>query len=505
MSTPPTGPGSPPSASPTPPPPAPPSAGGATGSSAAPALPTATDTHSAHAAADSYGSATTTYVARSGDSTVSTPVHGSSGEIKPALCELHDVCHDYLMPSGKPMRVLEHVTLSIRPGEIVCLLGPSGCGKSTMLRILAGLILPTQGQVLYHNQPLVGLNPGVAIVFQSFALYPWLTVFENVAVVLKAAGLSGEQIADRVEGAIRKVGLAGFEEAYPRELSGGMKQRVGITRALALDPEILFMDEPFSQVDALTAESLRAEVVDIWSAKDRNPSSILMVSHDIKEVVYMADRIFVLGANPGVVRTVIENKIPRPREYNSPDVQKLVEKLHEIIVGHELPDVPEPEHPQAEAFLEPLPVASTSEIIGLMEYLDARDGKGDIFRIAADTNREFGTVILAVRAAELLDFLDTPKRMAILTPRGRQFVRSEQEQRKDIWREQLMQLTMFHRIFEMLQHQKDHELEAETVKETFVIGMPQENCEAQFDTFVRWARFGNLFAFDEVTNLLTLQ
>lgn len=428
-----------------------------------------------------------------------------STSIKVALCELHEVSHDYTLPNGKPIRVLENVSLSIRPGEIVALLGPSGCGKSTMLRILAGLIKPTQGQVLYHNQPLKGLNPGVAIVFQSFALYPWLTVTENVSVVLKAAGLGAAEIRKRVEKAIHTVGLAGFEEAYPRELSGGMKQRVGITRALALDPEILFMDEPFSQVDALTAESLRAEVVDIWAAKDRNPSSILMVSHDIKEVVYMADRICVLGANPGVVRTVIENKIPRPRDYNSPAVQRLVEKLHEIIVGHELPDKPESEHPMPTAYLEPLPEASTSEIIGLLEYLDAREGRGEIFRIAADTNREFGTVILAARAAEMLDFLDTPKRLALLTQRGRQFVKSAQDERKAIWREQLMQLSTFRRIYDMLQHQKNHELESDIVKETFVIGMPQENCETQFGTFVRWSRFGNLFAFDEVTNLLTLQ
>src|SRR5262245_42714701 len=187
------------------------------------------------------------------------------------LCEAQNVSHDFALPNGKPLRVLEDISLTIGAGEIVALLGPSGCGKSTVLRILAGLVQPTEGGVLYHCQSLDGLNPGVAIVFQSFALYPWMKVAENVQAGLRAIGLPRAEVAGRAEQAIRLVGLAGFEEAYPRELSGGMKQRVGIARALAVDPEILFMDEPFSNVDALTAESLRAEVVDIWSAKGQHP------------------------------------------------------------------------------------------------------------------------------------------------------------------------------------------------------------------------------------------
>ena len=174
--------------------------------------------------------------------------------------------------------------------------------------------------MLYHDQQLLGLNPGVSIVFQSFALYPWMTVAENIQAVLHAAGLASDEVSSRTEHAIRMVGLAGFEGAYPRELSGGMKQRVGTARALATNPEMLFMDEPFSQVDALTAESLRAEILSIWATQERNPSSIVMVSHDIKEVAYMADRIVILGANPGIVRTVVRNNLPRPRDYRSPEL-----------------------------------------------------------------------------------------------------------------------------------------------------------------------------------------
>src|SRR5689334_4203371 len=226
------------------------------------------------------------------------------------LCEMRGVSHDFRLPNGQTLCVLEDVSLAVRPNEVVALLGPSGCGKSTLLRILAGLIIPTHGAVLYHGQPMTGLNPGVAIVFQSFALYPWMTVAQNVRTVLEAREVPAEEIGVRVQRAVERVGLAGFESSFPRELSGGMKQRVGMARALAVDPELLFMDEPFSQVDALTAEGLRADVVDIWSAKHARLSSVLMVSHDIKEVAYMADRIVILGANPGRVRTVVENRLP---------------------------------------------------------------------------------------------------------------------------------------------------------------------------------------------------
>src|SRR5271167_3251296 len=270
------------------------------------------------------------------------------------LCELRRVRHDFALPNGTPRTVLEDIDVSIRPGEVVALLGPSGCGKSTILRILAGLIRPTAGEALYHGEPLAGLNPGVAMVFQSFALYPWMSVTGNIEIVLEAAGLPREQIEERAMSAIRLVGLTGFEEAYPRELSGGMKQRVGMARALSTRPEMLFMDEPFSQVDALTAEALRAEVLDIWAEKTQQTSSILMVSHDIKEVAFMADRIVVLSANPGRVRTVVDNRVPRPRDYRSPEILRLVDQLHDVITGAEMPDPPPDSVRETYAF-EPLP------------------------------------------------------------------------------------------------------------------------------------------------------
>ena len=423
------------------------------------------------------------------------------------LCEIKGVCHDFAQPSGQPLRVLENINLAIHPNEVVALLGPSGCGKSTILRILAGLIRPTCGEVLYHGGILTGLNPGVAIVFQSFALYPWMTVAENVEAVLRAARLPRQQVDEVARKAVRMVGLSGFEGAYPRELSGGMKQRIGMARALSVDPELLLMDEPFSQVDALTAESLRAEVLDIWAARERRLSSILLVSHDIKEVAYMADRIVVLGANPGRIRTIVENRLSRPRDYRSPEILSLVDYLHEVITRAELPDVPAPTTQAAAGpqSFEPLPDVMPGEVVGLLEYLDARGGKEDIFRIAGDTHREFGRIITVVRAAEMLDLVDTPKRMVVLEPEGKVFVKAAPAERSTIWRQHLLKLRLFRDVIDVLQRQADHKIDRDFLLETVILNMPQEDYQKMFDTFLTWARFGDLIGYDEATEMISLR
>ncbi|HEX9407901.1 MAG TPA: nitrate/sulfonate/bicarbonate ABC transporter ATP-binding protein [Thermoanaerobaculia bacterium] len=421
------------------------------------------------------------------------------------LCEARHISHDYVMPSGSRLRVLEDVSVAIKPSEVVALLGPSGSGKSTILRILAGLIRPTEGEVLYRGKRVEGLTPGVGVVFQSFALYPWMTVVENVEVVLKAAGLPESELRVRSERAIRTVGLAGFEEAYPRELSGGMKQRLGIARALSVNPEILFMDEPFSHVDALTAESLRAEVLDLWAPANQNPSSILMVSHDIKEVVYMADRIIVLSSHPGRVRTIVQNPLPRPRDQRSSQFEGLVDYLHEIITGSELPDVPLEARRRESTTIQALPPSTTSEITGLLEYLEAHGGKDEIFEISANVHQEFGRVIAITKASEILGFIDTPKQDVVLTPLGWQFVRAGAEERKQIWRTQLLTIKLFRDLDTRLQQHPDEPIPADEVKEMIIIALPHENYETMFDTIVRWARFGNLFAYDEDTEKITLE
>ncbi len=426
---------------------------------------------------------------------------------RPPLCAIEGVSHTFVLPSGQRLEVLRDVSVEIRENEVVALLGPSGCGKSTILRILAGLIRPTSGAVKVRGQPLLGMAPGVAIVFQGFALFPWMTVVENVRAVLQAAGLPPQEAATRIADAIRMVGLAGFEEAYPRELSGGMKQRVGMARALSLRPEALFMDEPFSQVDALTAEALRAEILDIWAAHHQDPSALLLVSHDIKEVVTMADRIVVLSANPGRVRTVLENTLPRPRDPRSAEVLALVDRLHDLITGHELPDLPEAATPAPAAARVPeiLPSAPVGDVIGLIEWLDARGGQEDVFRIAAETGREFGHLITAVKAAELLELVDTPRRLAVLTPEGKAFAAAGPEGRKAAWREKLLALRLFADVRDALQAAPDHRLPRDFVLETIVMRMPAEDYDRVFEVWVGWARYGDLFAYDENDGTVSLQ
>ena len=421
-----------------------------------------------------------------------------------ALCEARGVGHDFAQPGGRPLRVLEAVDLAVRPNEVVALLGQSGCGKSTLLRILAGLLVPTRGTVLCHGRPLAGLHPGVAFVFQGFALLPWLTVTGNVRAVLRVAGVPASESRERAARAIRAVGLAGFEDAYPRELSGGMKQRVGMARALAVDPEVLFLDEPFSQVDALTAESLRAEVLALWSAQEGALSSVLLVTHDVQEAAAVADRVVVLATNPGRVRAVVEGGLPRPRDYRSGRVLELVEHLQEAIAHAEMPDAPS-QTGRGPAAIEPLPEASYSEVVGLLEYLDARGGREDVFRIASDTHREYGRVITVAKAAELLDLVSTPRRLVVLEAGGRHYVRAGAEGRKALWRERLLGLRLFREVHDVLRRQPGGRLDRDTVLETLVLHMPQENYERVFATLVGWARSADLFAYDESAQALSLE
>src|SRR5262249_49438578 len=221
--------------------------------------------------------------------------------------------------------------------------------------------------------------------------------------------------------------------------------------------------------------------------------------------VYMADRIVILGANPGRIRTVVKNDLSRPRDYRSPGVLALVDRIHEIITRAELPDVAAPPADRGPALLEPLPAATSSEIVGLLEYLDAREGKEDVFRIAADTHRQFGQVISVVKAAEMLDFVDPRRRLVVLEPEGQRFVKANAEERKVIWRGHLLKLRLFRDIYEMLQREPKHEIDRDLVLETIVMHMPQENYETTFNTFIRWARFGDLFAYDENRQTISLQ
>jgi len=413
-----------------------------------------------------------------------------------AVAEVRHVSKSY-RNDGQELLVLREISLAVSPGEVVAVLGPSGCGKSTLLRIMTGLIQPTAGDVLFHGQLLRGLHPGAAIVFQNFALYPWLTVAENVKVGLYRKGLPAAEEAERIKRVIDIVGLEGFEEAYPKELSGGMKQRVGIARALAGGPELLCMDEPFSALDVLTAESLRSEVYGLWARGDLGLKSMLLITHLIDEAVFLADRIVILGSNPGTVRHIVSNRLPHPREYRDPAFMALVDEIHAIITQIHLPDERLPaKGPPGYLPVEPIPPAQVGEIVGLLEVVHDHGDRCNIFELASHLRLEIGRVIVAVKAAELLGLVDTPKQEVLLTPLGREFVAGDPNARKRLFHQQLRQIPTFAFLVDRLRCSANLRLPAEVVQEELAMHLPNEPLQESFDTIVGWGRYGELIGYD---------
>ncbi len=402
---------------------------------------------------------------------------------------------------GHELVVLRDVSLAIGTGEVVAVLGPSGCGKSTLLRILVGLVPPTTGAVLCHDRPLVGLHPGATIVFQGFALFPWFTVAENIRVGVHREALAPSDEDERVRRAIALVGLGGFEEAYPKELSGGMKQRVGIARALVGGPELLCMDEPFSALDVLTAEGLRSEVYELWKRGDLGLKSMILITHLIEEAVFLGDRIVIMGANPGCIRRTIVNPLPHPRAYHSPEFLALVDEIHAAITQIHLPDerpAPTPSVPGAPR-IEPLPAAGVGEIVGLLEVLHDHGDALDLFELATRRRLDIGRAILAVKAAELLELVETPKQEVLLTASGRELVDGDASTRKRIFHRRLLAIPTFSYLVERLRRAPRLRLPAEVVQEQLVILLPNEPIEQLFEVIVSWGRYGELLGYDPVT------
>jgi len=429
------------------------------------------------------------------------------------LLTLSHVEHIFTPPSGKMLTVLSEINLTLRTGELVALLGPSGCGKSTLVRISAGLLQPTHGEVTYRGKLVQEPNPKMSLVFQQFALFPWLTAAQNIEQALIPRGIELATRRQRVAEVISLIGLEGFEEAYPRELSGGMKQRVGIARALVVDPEVLCMDEPFSQVDALTAETLRNEVVNLWRDREKYPHSILLVSHDIHEVVLMASRILIMTANPGRIKTVMDNTLPYPRDTRAPSYQALVDRLHGIITGLYMPEEEPVGKVRPMAILAELigvrtmaavPLVEVRDIIGLLEAVKSRGGDVEFFRMTTELGRAFTRTLLAVKGAELFGFLETPQDHLVLTPLGREFLAAQRKVRRQLFRAQLVQLPLIRRIRDMLEHSAEHQLEKEVLLEELAIQCPQEDPKRLFRILMNWGRFADLWAYQAATATLTM-
>ncbi len=425
---------------------------------------------------------------------------------EPPIAQTIGVSKSYSDESGHERVVLRDIDFAVHKGETVAVLGPSGCGKSTLLRILIGLIEPTSGAVRQHGAALHGIHPGAAVVFQNFALFPWLTVEENVRVGLNGRTLPETEARDRVASAIEQVGLAGVERAFPKELSGGMKQRVGIARALVGRPELLCMDEPFSALDVLTAESLRAEVYRLWSDGETGLSSILIITHLIDEAVYLGDRIVILGANPGTIQREIVNTLPHPREYRHPEFLRMVEQIHDIVTGVHLPE--EPAAPAGKrpsvGPIHPIPSARTTEILGLLEILSDHGGQMDLFELDAITEYDFGRTITVVKAAEMLAFVDTPGDLVRLTDNGREMVAADQPEKKLLFRKRLLTLGLFAAVVRHLAAEPDVARSGDELKQFIAERLPGCAPADLFRTLVGWGRYAQIFHYDAQADELSL-
>ena len=424
----------------------------------------------------------------------------------PPVAELSAVSKAFVTAGGHELKVLENIDLMVRQGELLALLGQSGSGKSTILRCLTGLVEPTSGRVLADGKPLAGVNTDASVVFQTFALYPWLTVEQNVAVGLMSHNMPRAEKDAAVARAIDIIGLGNYHAAYPRELSGGMRQRVGMARALVSQPKLLCLDEAFSALDVLTAENLRQELISLWRSPDNGLSSIFMVTHNIEEAVEMANRIVVMFPRPGRVGLVLENKLPYPRDARDPEFQKLVAIIHETLTTLNLPDLP-PETPIAgqpisrgRSRMESIPLVPVGQILGLLSMMNDTPELTNIYDISDEIGKEFGETISIVKAAEILDLIETPKQNVRFTDLGRKFVNSDRLGRRTIFAEQVYKLRLFHIIIAQLMENEEVE-EAKIIKD-IASALPYDNPEKTFQTLIAWGRYAGLMDFNTKTRMV---
>ncbi|HSX20160.1 MAG TPA: nitrate/sulfonate/bicarbonate ABC transporter ATP-binding protein [Gammaproteobacteria bacterium] len=428
---------------------------------------------------------------------------------KNPLVEVKNLRHSYPKGSGGDFLVLDNINLSLYEDEIVCLLGRSGSGKSTLLRCMSGLIRPSEGSVTMQNVPLDGPRSGIAMVFQSFALYPWLTVLENVELGLEAQRVAPDESKRRASKAIDLIGLDGSESAYPRELSGGMQQRVGLARALVVKPNLLLMDEPFSALDVLTAEILRADLLDLWIEGQLTIQSIVMVTHSIEEAVFMADRVVLFGANPGRIIDEINITMPQPRNRLSPEFRALVDDIYDKMIEKSIL-VPSKESRFAGTGIGMvLPYVSTNILQGFIETLfTVYNGSADLPKIAETlvTDGAGGEVLIIAETLQLFRFCELDGADVHLTPKGAEFAAGNIDQRKKIFHDHLRAyIPLAARIRSVLEERKDHMAPFSRFRDEIEDYMPDDAAEETMKTVISWARYAELFAYNEQTGKLYIE
>mgnify|MGYP000992910756 CR=1 FL=1 len=402
---------------------------------------------------------------------------------------------------------VENVNLTLETGEFVALLGPSGCGKSTLLRIITGLQPASKGVVKYRGVALEGVNPHASIVFQTFALFPWLSVLENVALALKVKGVEEPERSQRALDLLDRVGLDGFESAYPRELSGGMRQKVGFARAMAVEPELLCLDEPFSALDVLSAETLRGELLELWTEGKIPTKSILMVSHNIEEAVFLADRIVVMDKDPG--RVIADHKIalPHPRNRKSAEFQEQMDRVYAILAGQTLSETEElGTAPGESGHTRRLPNVEIGDLAGLLENLnEGGKAKHDIYVLENELGIDPDRLLLLVEAAELFGFVSIAKGDIELTPLGQTFAEASILTRKEIFASRVRRMPVMKWLLAMLVKAENQQLKSGVVKTALSLDFPPEEADEQIDTLIEWGRYGELLTYDDSTEEITLE
>jgi len=426
------------------------------------------------------------------------------------LLDVEGVCKSFRKPDGDELVVLENVNLTLRPGEIVGLLGRSGSGKSTLLRVIAGLDEPSGGRVNYLGQAVTGPASGIAMVFQSFALFPWLTVLENVQLGLEALGVPEAEQRKRSLQAIDLIGLDGFESAYPRELSGGMRQRVGFARALVVHPNILLMDEPFSALDVLTAETLRSDFLDLWGEGQLPIRSVLLVTHNIEEAVQMCDRMLIFSTHPGRVVSEIPVDLPQPRHAQDPRFRALIDRVYVEMTARPRG---EPRGARTERFAgtgigTALTHVSSNVLTGLMEAVNEPpyNGRADLPVIAEEQHLEVDDLFPAAEALQMLRFAEVEGGDIKLTEAGLQFARSETDERKKLFARHLITyVPLAAHIRRVLDERASHSAPKSRFFDELEDYMAEEAAEQTLRTIISWGRYAELFAYDDNRQAFSLE
>lgn len=434
------------------------------------------------------------------------------------ILEGRDLEKFYAQPDGGRIQVLSPTNIKIVPGKILALLGPSGCGKSTLLRMLTGLSRPSAGEVLWHGQKLEGRpneqRPNVGIVFQSFALFPWLTVLENVEAPLEARGVGAVERRKRAFHIIDSIGLDGFENAYPKELSGGMKQRVGFARALVIEPEVLFMDEPFSALDVLTAETLRGELLELWQGRKIPTRAIFIVTHNIEEAVVLADRIVILASNPAHIREDFEITLPQPRSRKSEPFETLVDHVYRVLTQPEArheapPSAVRAELPAGTTAPAPprylrLPRARAGGMAGFLEILADHGGHEDLHQLSHQLGLGADDLLPIVDACALLGFARVAEGDAEITEKGSKVAAADIQKRKQLVRGALLEhVPLLRQMDSALQAKADGTLPLEFFQDLLDEHFSDDESRRQLETAIQWGRYAELFDYDSVTGRLS--